>query len=112
MIDFIVSLLLIGGAIFALLGAIGVVRYPDVLLRMHAATKIGTLATGLIMLGVAIYFLDGATTVRAVAIVLFLLLTAPIAAHMMGRAAVNTGVEFLKGPAHEAQDPDDPDKHG
>ncbi|MDO5657619.1 MAG: monovalent cation/H(+) antiporter subunit G [Paracoccus sp. (in: a-proteobacteria)] len=98
MIDFIVSILIVGGAFFALLGAIGVVRYPDVLLRMHAATKVGTAATGLILLGVGLHFWQGATTVRAVAIFLFLLLTAPIAAHMMGRAAMNIGVPLWKRP--------------
>ena len=84
--------LLVGSALTVFAG-VGIVRLPDIFIRMHAATKVGTLGTGLIMVGVAVYFGDAATVIRCVLIVLFLLLTAPIGAHMIGRAALRIGIE-------------------
>ena len=84
--------LLIGSALIVFAG-IGIVRLPDVFIRMHAATKVGTLGSGLIMVGVALHFGDGATVIRSALIVLFLLLTAPIGAHMIGRAALRIGIK-------------------
>ena len=101
MSDLIVSILLITGGLFAALGSFGLVRLPDVLIRMHASTKIGTLACGLIITGAAVYFGSTQIIVRAVAIILFLLLTAPIAAHMIGRAAFSTGVPLYRGEGQE-----------
>lgn len=92
MTQMIATILILSGGVFAVIGAVGLVRMPDVLIRMHASTKIGTLACGLIVIATAVHFGTADITIRAVAIVLFLLLTAPIAAHMIGRAAVSTGV--------------------
>ena len=88
MIEIVVGLLMVLGAGFALVAAIGVVRLPDVLMRTHASTKAATLASNLVLLGAAIYFRDSTVTAKAIAAMLFLLLTAPIAAHMIGRAYV------------------------
>ena len=84
-------LALVAGA-FALVAGLGMLRMPDLLLRMHASTKAGTLACGITMLAAALVFGDLAVAVRAAGVVLFLLLTAPVAAHMLGRAALRTGV--------------------
>ncbi|MBN2906296.1 MAG: monovalent cation/H(+) antiporter subunit G [Rhodobacteraceae bacterium] len=92
MTEMIVAGLILLGGVFGVIGAVGLLRMPDVLIRMHASTKIGTLACGLIVIAAAVHFGSTDITIRAVAIVLFLLLTAPIAAHMIGRAAVSTGV--------------------
>lgn len=86
------GVLAILAGLFALVAALGVLRMPDLLLRMHASTKAGTLACGLTMLAAAIFFGELSTAVRAAGVVLFLLLTAPVAAHMLGRAALRTGV--------------------
>ncbi|MEM6477814.1 MAG: monovalent cation/H(+) antiporter subunit G, partial [Pseudomonadota bacterium] len=72
---------------------IGIYRLPDVFIRMHAATKVGTLGSGLIMAGAAVHFGDSAVVVRCILIVFFLLLTAPIGAHMIGRAALSIGIK-------------------
>ncbi len=85
-------LLLVGGA-FSLFAGIGIMRLPDVFIRMHASTKVGTLGSGLIMAGAALLFADNLVTFKAVLIVVFLLLTAPIGAHMIGRAAIRIGVK-------------------
>lgn len=92
MTDWIVAILIVGGGVFAVIGSVGLLRLPDVLIRMHASTKIGTLACGLVMAGAAVAFGEVAEIARAVLIVLFLLLTAPIGSHMIGRAAIATGV--------------------
>lgn len=92
--------MLLGSALTVLAG-IGIVRLPDVFIRMHAATKVGTLGTGLIMVGVALHFADTAVVIRGVLTMLFLLLTAPIGAHMIGRAALRTGIEPWKAEPSE-----------
>lgn len=84
-------LVILGGA-FAFIAALGILRLPDVLVRMHASTKAGTLASALILSAVALHQGDLAVTIKVALAVLFLLLTAPLAAHMIGRAAVRTGV--------------------
>jgi monovalent cation/proton antiporter MnhG/PhaG subunit len=81
------ALLLVVGSIVVLLAAIGVARFPDAFMRMHAATKAGVIGTGLCMLGVALGFGDQATWVKVTLIVVFLLVTTPIASHVLGRAA-------------------------
>ncbi|MDJ0943719.1 MAG: monovalent cation/H(+) antiporter subunit G [Kiloniellales bacterium] len=97
MSEIITSVLVVAGAFFAFAAALGVLRLPDVLIRMHASTKAGTLGCGLILLAVATHFGETAIVARALAAILFLLLTAPVAAHMIGRAAYRTGVPLWKG---------------
>jgi multicomponent Na+:H+ antiporter subunit G len=87
MIDALVILLAAIGGCFSLLGAVGLARMPDFLTRMQAATKAGTLGVGMIALAVAVQVGDVSGAVRALLIVGFLFLTAPVAAHMISRAA-------------------------
>ena len=88
MIDLLIAFFLLTGGFFALIAAIGVLRLPDVLMRMHASTKAGVLGSSLILIGAAIYLQSGDITVRVIAIIVFLMLTSPIGAHMIGRASV------------------------
>ncbi|SOD89224.1 monovalent cation/H(+) antiporter subunit G [Caenispirillum bisanense] len=90
--DLIVAALLLAGGFFALVAALGVVRLPDVFIRMHASTKAGTLGGGLILAAVAVSQWEAGVTTRVVLIIAFLLVTAPIAAHLIGRAAYRIGV--------------------
>ncbi len=89
----IASLLLILGCAFILVAGIGIFRMPDVFIRMHASTKVGTLGSGLVMAAVAVKFQEPLVIFKAVLIILFLLLTAPIGAHMIGRAALRIGIK-------------------
>jgi len=89
--------LLVGGALLTLIAAIGVVRLPDLFLRMSATTKASTLGIGAILAAVALLAGDAGVTSRAVAIVLFTMITTPVAAHMMGRAAYLNGVPLWSG---------------
>jgi multicomponent Na+:H+ antiporter subunit G len=87
--------LLLIGALFVLVAAMGIVRLPDLLMRMHAATKAGTLGAGLLLIAIAVSSPEPGVVARAVATIVFLLLTAPIAAHLIARAAYHTGEAAL-----------------
>jgi multicomponent Na+:H+ antiporter subunit G len=91
MIDVIAGTLLICGASLATIAAIGIVRFPDVLSRMHAATKPQTVGLLLILAGLALRLQDLSDITILVLIAVFQLLTAPVSAHMVGRAAFRTG---------------------
>jgi multicomponent Na+:H+ antiporter subunit G len=97
MSEILTSVFVIAGSLFALAAALGVLRMPDVFIRMHASTKAGTLGCGLILLAAAIHFGETGIVARAVAAFVFILLTAPVAAHMISRAAYRTGVPLWQG---------------
>lgn len=104
--------LLLLGAAFMLLAAIGLLRMPDVFMRLHSSTKSATLGVGLIMLGVVLHFEDFTIGVRALAVVVFMLSTAPVAAHMIGRAAYLSGVPLWEGTlSDEMRGCYDPETH-
>jgi multicomponent Na+:H+ antiporter subunit G len=84
--------LLVVGASFMLLGAVGVVRMPDLFTRMQAATKAAALGAGCMLIGVAVHFGQGEVTARSLLIVAFIFLTSPVSAHMIARAAYASGV--------------------
>jgi multicomponent Na+:H+ antiporter subunit G len=87
----VIALLLFAGTFFALVAALGVVRMPDIYMRLSAASKASTLGASCILAAVALYFANTAVTGKVVAIIAFTLLTAPVAAHMLGRAAYFSG---------------------
>lgn len=89
------QLLLLAGTLFIVVAAVGVLRLPDLLMRMHAATKAGTLGAGLLLVAVAVSAPETSVMARAIATVVFLLLTAPIAAHLIARAAYHSGEATL-----------------
>jgi multicomponent Na+:H+ antiporter subunit G len=89
--------LLVIGSVFMLLAGIGVVRMPDLFMRMQAATKAATLGAGCMLLAVAVHFQDLAVTARAILVTAFVLLTAPVAAHVIARAAYSVGVPLWEG---------------
>lgn len=91
MSETIASVLVMAGGAFMLIAALGIIRMPDLAMRMHAATKAGTLGAGLMLLAVAVVYADLGVTVRALATIAFLFLTAPVSAHVIGRAAVASG---------------------
>lgn len=86
------TLLMITGAIFMGLAAVGILRMPDLFLRMSSTAKSATLGVGFMLLAVAVYFDDFGVTCRALATIAFTFLTVPVAAHRIGRAAYFVGV--------------------
>lgn len=95
--EIIVAVLLLVGAIFMLLGGIGVLRMPDLFMRMQAATKAAALGASCMLAGVAVYFWQMDITVRTLLIVGFIFLTSPVSAHMVARAAYAAGVPLWEG---------------
>ncbi|HET9529552.1 MAG TPA: monovalent cation/H(+) antiporter subunit G [Blastocatellia bacterium] len=89
--------LMIIGALFLLLAGVGVIRMPDLFMRMQAATKASTLGVGCTLVAVMVYFGSFGVAIRALLVIAFLLLTAPVAAHMIGRAAYFVGVPLWEG---------------
>jgi multicomponent Na+:H+ antiporter subunit G len=91
----VVAAVLLGiGTLFAFTAAVGVVRLPDVFARMHAATKASTFGALFTVAGAGVV-LSGATEVtKLVLIGVFMLITAPAAAHMVSRAAHRAGTEL------------------
>lgn len=97
MIDIIIAAIATLGTLFVLLAAIGILRMPDTYLRMAVTTKAATLGVGLLLIAAAIYFYDFSTTTRVLAIILFILLTAPVGAHLIGKAAYIAGNKLWEG---------------
>jgi len=85
--EWITVFFLITGSLFALVAAIGVLRLPDVLARMHAATKAGAFGTSLLLVASAVHFGSASAVAKAVLVVLFFYVTAPVGGHLLGRAA-------------------------
>lgn len=88
-----VYILVLGGVFFLFIAAIGVVRMPDLYNRMHATSKAGTLGVGLILVAVAVFYQELSVAARALSTLAFIVLTAPVAAHALGRAAYLAGVK-------------------
>ncbi|WP_099865138.1 monovalent cation/H(+) antiporter subunit G [Pararhizobium haloflavum] len=88
------AVIVVVGSVFSLLAAVGVVRLPDIYTRMHAASKAGTVGSGLLLIALGVHSLDGGTFSRSIAGVIFLLLTAPISAHLLAKAAYASGYKL------------------
>lgn len=98
------AIVILLGALLTLLAAIGMLRFPDVYTRLHAASKAGPLGTGLILLGAGMSSQDPSILVRAVVGFLFLILTSPVAAHLLGRAARRAGVSAVETTVSDSWD--------
>lgn len=97
MIERLGAVLLVVGSLFMLLAGLGMLRVPDLFMRLQAATKASTLGVGCLMLGVAIRFQELGVATRAVLIIAFFCLTAPVSAHLIARAAYAMGVPLWEG---------------
>jgi multicomponent Na+:H+ antiporter subunit G len=97
MIELAGAILLVIGSALMLLAAIGIVRLPDIFTRMHAATKPAMLGSGFLMIAVALHFGELGIATRALLVVPFFVLTLPVSAHMIGRAAYLMGVPLWQG---------------
>lgn len=86
LLDVVSAVLIISGALLAVLGAVGVIRLGDPLKAMHAATKPATLGVVLIGLGAALQLPTYQSVSKTLVIVVVQLVTIPVGAHMLGRA--------------------------
>lgn len=83
------------GVIFLFAAALGLLRFSDPLQRMHAATKAGTIGAGLVLAGTIVVMEGAEGRIIGALAILFLFLTAPIAGHLLGRAAYISGAELV-----------------
>ncbi len=112
-LDVVSSVLLLSGVTLFLLAALGIVRLPDVFSRMHAATKASTLGLSLVLIGAMLRAEQAGDAVRLGLVIAFTFLTAPVGAHMLGRAAYRSGVggiddltvDELRDPGPTSDDP-------
>jgi len=90
-------ILLIVGMLFDLFGCIGLVRLPDIYNRLQAATKCVTLGTCMILIGLFAMTGISSAGIKAVLCAVFVLLTSPVAAHALARAAYRAGIRLWDG---------------
>ena len=92
--EFLVLFFLIIGTLFILIASIGLLKMPDVYLRMSASTIAGTFGVASMLIAVAIYFLNITITLHIIGIIIFLILTVPIGAHMLGKTSHIIGLKM------------------
>jgi multicomponent K+:H+ antiporter subunit G len=108
-LDLLLSGLLLLGGVFALVGALGLLRFPDFFMRLHAPTKATTLGVGgLLLASMGAAWWRGETGVPELMITLFLFITAPVSANLMAKAAVHLGLPSRAGAAPVSTEPDRP----
>ncbi|MAU94460.1 MAG: Na+/H+ antiporter subunit G [Fulvimarina sp.] len=91
------GLLVVAGSAFAAVAALGILRLPDIYTRMHAASKAGSVGSGMMLLALALVANSGPEALRAIAAIAFFLLTAPLSAHLLAKAAYAVGYKLWPG---------------
>ncbi len=103
-IEGLVAFLLVVGGSFALVGAIGLVRFPDFYMRLHAPTKATTLGVGGVLLAsLVLGWARGEPAVHELLITLFLFVTAPVSANLMAMAALHLQVASRAKPTEQSR---------
>jgi multicomponent Na+:H+ antiporter subunit G len=90
-LDVVAAVCFLVGAFLALVAAVGIMRFPDLLARMHSGTKPQVIGLIFMLIGLGTQLRDLAASGLLVLIVLFHLLTSPVASHMMARATYRAG---------------------
>lgn len=98
-------ILMVTGLAFDFFGCLGLVRFPDIYTRLQASAKCVTLGTCGILLGLLTFKGFTATGVKALLCLLFIILTAPVSAHALARAAYRSGVKPWKGTVKDEYKP-------
>lgn len=93
--NIVVSLAILIGTFFVLSSSIGMIRFPDIYTRLHAATKASTLGVMSLIVGAFIYLYVAEEIVsgKLILALFFIILTNPVAGHMLSRAAHSAGVK-------------------
>ncbi len=91
LVNYSAGILILIGALFTLTASVGLLRLPDLYTRMHAASKTGTLGSCVMLLALALQANDSAIALRALAGVMFFLLTVPISSHLLAKASHGAG---------------------
>jgi len=99
--NWIVASLLIAGAFFAFIAALGVNRLPDFYMRLHAATKAGAFGASLLLVATAIHFGSLRSIITSLLIIVFFYLTTPIAAQAIAQVAYRRNVGLWHKTGHD-----------
>jgi len=91
------ALCVLSGSAVTFIAALGVLRLPDFYMRMHAATKAGVVGPSLLLIGAGFYEPSLSAWIKIALAILFLLMTTPIAAHLLGKAGFMGGVGLWEG---------------
>ncbi|MEZ5947068.1 MAG: monovalent cation/H(+) antiporter subunit G [Hyphomonas sp.] len=97
----------LAGALLCIVGTVGVLRFPDIYTRLHAASITDTSGAGLVLLGMALIAPGWLVVAKVIAIGLFLFLTSPTASHALANAAHTAGVQPIIGRVGQADDEGD-----
>ncbi len=96
-------MLIVSGATLTLIAAVGLFRFSDILSRMHAATKPATLGLVLILSGTILALPRPQPVAKLVLVILLQFITAPVGAHLIGRAAFRQGADLASGTVVDAE---------
>lgn len=91
MLELLTSFFLIVGGLFVLIGSIGLARFPDLYMRLHGPTKATTLGVGGILIASVLHFssLGGGLSLHEILVAMFLMITAPVSAHLIARTMIH-----------------------
>ena len=103
--DIATVVLVLTGAFFATLAGVGIIRMPDLYTRMQSSTKAGTLGVACLVAAAAAHFRTSAVLIEASLVILFLFATAPVASHLIARAAFVAGVPLWDRTCRNDNDP-------
>ncbi|GAC27917.1 Na+/H+ antiporter subunit G [Brumicola pallidula] len=97
-VELIISAFLILGGLFVLVGSIGLIRLQDFYVRLHAPTKATTLGLGCVLIAsiVYMYHIQGYASINELLITLFLVITAPVTAHILAKVAMHHRVKVMQ----------------
>lgn len=98
LLEILISFFILVGALFTLIGSIGLARLPDFFTRLHGPTKATTLGVGSLLIASTIYFTyhNGTLSIHEILITLFLLISAPITANMLAKAALHHRLQVIE----------------
>jgi len=108
MMDYVLSFLILTGAVFTFIGSLGLARLRDFYTRLHGPTKATTLGVGSLLVASAVYFSTRGegVSLHEVLVTLFLFITAPVSAHLLAKAALHLRLKSLAKAPEEAGRPE------
>jgi len=103
-IELVVSVFLIAGAVFVFIGSLGLAKLPDFYTRLHGPTKATTLGMSCLLIAsvILVTYQQGYLSLHELLITLFLLITAPVTAHMLAKTAMHHKLEILDKTSDKA----------
>lgn len=106
-VEIVAVILLIGGSLLMLFASIGLLRMPDIYMRMHATTKSSSLGILFMLIAISLIFPAPGVWLKAMATLIFIFLTVPIASHLIGRVAHNMQIPKWDGTVKDDLEDDE-----